>query len=82
MRSSTANAMLQGHTDRITELGIDTVIVSDAVEECKICRPFEGRVLSLSGRTTGRLKDGRTVMCSLAEAKAKGLFHNNCRHSH
>jgi hypothetical protein len=82
MRSSTANAMLQGHTDRITELGIDTVIVSDAVEECSICRPFEGRVLSLSGRTTGRLKDGRTVMCSLAEAKAKGLFHNNCRHSH
>jgi len=82
MRSSTANAMLQGHTDRITELGIDTVIVSDAVEECSICRPFEGRVLSLSGRTTGRLKDGRTVMCSLAEAKSKGLFHNNCRHSH
>lgn len=82
MRSSTANAMLQGHTDRITELGIDTVIVSDAVEECKICRPFEGRVLSLSGHTTGRLKDGRTVMCSLAEAKSKGLFHNNCRHSH
>ncbi len=82
VRSSTANAMLQGHTDRIQELGIDTVIVNDSPEECKICRPFEGKVLSLSGRTTGKLKDGRTVMCSLAEAKSKGLFHNNCRHSH
>lgn len=81
-RSATANAMLQGHTDRIQELGIDTVIVNDSPEECKICRPFEGKVLSLSGRTTGKLRDGRTVMCSLAEAKSKGLFHNNCRHSH
>jgi hypothetical protein len=81
-RTSTSQAMLQGHTDRITELGIDTVIVSDAPEECKICRPFEGRVLSLSGQTRGRLKDGRTVVASLAEAKAAGLFHPNCRHSH
>lgn len=80
-RSATSNAMLQGHTDRIQELGIDTVIVSNATEECKICRPFEGKVLSLSGRTTGRLKDGKTVVASLAEAKSKGLFHNNCRHS-
>lgn len=82
MRSSTANAMLQGHTDRISELGIDTVVVNNSPEECSICRPFEGKVLSLSGRTTGRLKDGKTVICSLAEAKSKGLFHNNCRHSH
>jgi hypothetical protein len=81
-RSATSNAMLQGHTDRIQELGIDTVIVSNAPEECKICRPFEGKVLSLSGRTTGRLKDGKTVVASLAQAKSAGLFHNNCRHSH
>lgn len=82
MRSSTANAMLQGHTDRIQELGIDTVMVNDAPEECKVCRPFEGKVLSLSGRTKGRLSDGKTVVASLAEAKGKGLYHNNCRHSH
>lgn len=81
-RTSAAQAMLQGHTDRIQELGVDTVIVSNAPEECKICRPYEGRVLSLSGRTTGKLKDGRTVMASLAEAKRAGLYHPNCRHSH
>ena len=82
MRTSTSQAMLQGHTDRIQELGVDTVIVSDAPEECKICRPFEGKVLSLSGQTTGRLKDGKTVVASLAEAKSRGLYHPNCRHSH
>lgn len=82
MRTSTSQAMLQGHTDRITELGVDTVIVSNAPEECSICRPFEGKVLSLSGRTTGRLKDDKTVVASLAEAKGRGLYHPNCRHSH
>lgn len=81
-RTSAAQAMLQGHTDRIQELGVDTVIVSNAPEECKTCRPYEGRVLSLSGRTTGKLKDGRTVMSSLAQARRAGLYHPNCRHSH
>lgn len=81
-RTSASNAMLQGHTDRLQELGVDTVIVSDAPEDCELCRPFEGKVLSLSGRTTGRLKDGKDVFASLAEAKGKGLYHPNCRHSH
>ncbi|HEY1157191.1 MAG TPA: phage minor capsid protein, partial [Arthrobacter sp.] len=81
-RSATSNAMLQGHTDRVRELGVDTVIVSNAPEECSICRPFEGKVLSLSGRTTGTLRDGKAVVASLSEAKGKGLYHPNCRHSH
>lgn len=81
-RTSTAQSMLQGHTDRVRELGVDTVIVSNAPEECDICRPFEGKVLSLSGHTTGRLRDGKTVTASLTEAKGKGLYHPNCRHSH
>jgi hypothetical protein len=81
-RTSASNAMLQGHTDRIRELGIDTVIVSNAPEECKVCRPYEGKVLSLSGNTTGRLRDGKTVVASLSEAKGNGLYHPNCRHSH
>jgi hypothetical protein len=81
-RTSASQAMLQGHTDRVQELGVDTVIVSDAMEECDICRPFEGKVLSLSGSTTGRLSDGRTVKASLSEAKRAGLYHPSCRHSH
>lgn len=83
VRTGAAQTMLQGHTDRLTELGIDLVMVSDAPEECKICRPFEGQVLSLSGRAVGeRLSDGTTVKDSLIAAKAAGLYHPNCRHSH
>lgn len=81
-RTTVAQAMLEGHADRIQHYGIDTVIVSDAPEECTICRPFEGRVLSISGRNQGTLADGTEVMMSLTAAKAAGLYHPNCRHSH
>lgn len=81
-RTTIAQASLQGHTDRLQDLGVDTVIVSDHDQECKICRPFEGRVLSISGKTTGRLTDGKSVTASLSEAKGKGLFHPGCRHSY
>lgn len=37
------------------------------------CRPYENEVLSLTGRTKG--------YTTLAEAKANGLQHANCRHS-
>lgn len=82
MRTSTSQAMLQGHTDRIQELGLNLVCISNAPEECAVCRPYEGKVLSIDGSQVGdRLKDGKRVVASLAEAKAKGLFHPNCRHS-
>ncbi|WP_313816356.1 phage minor capsid protein [Citricoccus sp.] len=81
-RTTVAQAQLEGHAERLEDLGVDTVIVSNAPEECNICRPFEGQVLSLRGRTTGRLSDGRTVMTTLGRAKSAGLFHPNCRHSY
>lgn len=79
-RTTAGNATIEGHMQRLRAHGVDTVMVSNAPEECKLCRPFEGRVLSIDGRTTGRLKDGRTVLCTVAEARADGLFHPNCRH--
>lgn len=82
VRTSAAGAMLQGAHDRLRESGHDLVIVSDAPEECKLCRPWEGRVLSLTGGTEGTLQDGRVVAGSLDEARSAGLFHPNCRHSY
>lgn len=81
-RTATSQALREGHGDRILHYGVDTVIVSDSPEECKLCRPFEGKVLSLTGKTTGRLKDGKTVVASLREATGKGLFHPGCTHSY
>jgi hypothetical protein len=98
VRSVTARAAIEGHTDALAELGIGLVIVSDAPLECPLCRPWEGEILELSGEAgphtvvakhavqpSGLFAPTRTVVVhvagSLVEARGKGLFHCNCRHS-
>ncbi|GAA2327482.1 phage minor capsid protein [Dactylosporangium salmoneum] len=92
VRTTTAHAAVQGHLDRLGQAGIDLVIVSDAPQECILCRPWEGKVLARvgpPGARTVRLehatRDGELVDVhiagSVAEAIAAGLMHPNCRHS-
>lgn len=73
--------------------GLDLVIVDNPTRlaPCKICRPFEGKVLSVSGaappgaEVSATGADGRRhatrVLMSVAESRAAGLWHPNCRHS-
>lgn len=42
-------------------------------EPCPLCEPFEGKVLSITGKTRGYM--------SVAEAESYGLFHVNCDHA-
>jgi hypothetical protein len=72
-RTAVGNAALQGHIDRQSQAGRDLIVVSDHAGECPICRPWEGKVLSISGNTHG--------YPTLSEAKSQGLFHPNCRHN-
>lgn len=98
VRSVTARAAIEGHTDALAEIGVGLVIVSDAPLECPLCAQWEGEVLELSGEAGPHtviaehaiqpqrlFAPKRTVAVhvagSLAEARAKGLFHPNCRHS-
>lgn len=71
-RTATGRAQVAGGLDRIAAGGRDLVIVSDAPQECKVCRPWEGKVLSISGDTPG--------YPTVAQAQAAGLQHANCRH--
>lgn len=82
-RSAAMNAALLGHADRLLANGHDLVIVSDVPQECAGCRPWEGAVLSLTGKTVGTITgtQGVRVAGTLAEARAAGLFHPGCRHS-
>lgn len=77
-RAAVGNAAIDGHAQRLLAAGQDLVRVSDAPQECSKCRPWEGKILSLSGlpRT-----DGVKVAGTLAEARAAGLHHPSCRHS-
>ena len=72
VRTMIGQASLQGHADQQQSFGMDLVQVSDHAEECPLCRPWEGKILSLSGNHP-RYK-------SLAEARAAGLFHTYCGH--
>lgn len=77
-RTAAGRAQVQGALDRFQAAGKDLVIVSDAPQECPACRPWEGRVLSISGRTTGDVGGGMTVAGTVAEAVGAGLQHANC----
>nr|WP_202437624.1 phage minor capsid protein [Streptomyces sp. SID5910] len=91
MRSATARASLEAHSDRLGAAGVDLVLVSQAPEECPLCRPWERKILARTGPPGRRTvevehatEDGETVRVevagSLDEARAAGLLHVNCRH--
>lgn len=72
-RTVTANAALSGHVDRQVENNRDLIIISDHVGECPLCRPWENKILSISGNDP--------KYPSLSSAREAGLFHPNCRHT-
>lgn len=83
-RTAMGRAGVQAFVDTMAANGNDLVLVSDSPEECPLCRPYEGKVLSISGATRGvaRMAGGRQVMVagSVAQARDAGLFHPNCTH--
>lgn len=89
VRTASGQAAVKGHTDSLQAAGLDLVVVSDAPRECPLCRPWEGKILSLSGVVGDLITRSVTsdesvrvkVAGSLAQAKAAGFQHPNCRHS-
>nr|WP_280244945.1 phage minor capsid protein [Nocardia abscessus] len=92
VRTAALRAFKQGHTERLVQRGYDVVVISAHPAPAPQCRPFEGKLVSLTGATpngpietvsrmTGRPVRDR-VVASMQEAEAKGLHHPNCRHGH
>jgi len=73
-RTTTMEAHLQGTANRLVEQGHDLVKVSTHLGACELCQPWQGKILSITGKTKG--------YPTLEEAKAAGLFHPNCRHAY
>lgn len=69
MLVKTANT---GIVNRLAKDGYDLVQVSDHQGECELCRPWENKILSISGKHPGYK--------TLDEAESEGLFHPNCKH--
>jgi hypothetical protein len=73
-RTTTMQAHLEGTANRLVEQGHDLVKVSTHRGACELCQPWQGKILSITGKTKG--------YPTLEEAKAAGLFHPNCRHAY
>jgi hypothetical protein len=73
-RTTTMQAHLEGTANRLVEQGHDLVKVSTHRGACPLCVPWQGKILSITGKTEG--------YPTLEEAKAAGLFHPNCRHAY
>jgi hypothetical protein len=73
-RTTTMQAHLEGTANRLVEQGHDLIKVSTHRGACPLCEPWQGKVLSITGKTKG--------YPTLEEAKADGLFHPNCRHAY
>jgi hypothetical protein len=73
-RTTTMEAHLQGTALRLQEHGHDLIKVSTHSGTCEKCAPWQGKILSLSGRSK--------EYPSLQEAKDAGLFHPRCRHAY
>jgi hypothetical protein len=72
-RTTTQQAHIEGTLNRLSEQDHDLIIVSRHKGACSLCAPWEGKILSITGKTEG--------YPTLEEAKAAGLMHPNCRHA-
>lgn len=59
--------------NEFAEHGEDLIQISYHTPTCEMCAPWNGKVLSLTGKTPG--------YPTLTEAEGAGLFHPNCRHA-
>ncbi|MEV0617576.1 phage minor capsid protein [Nonomuraea sp. NPDC050404] len=88
-RTAMARAANEGHLATLRENGRDLVMVSRAPYTCPLCDPWEGKVLTQSGQAGDRQEKnvltGEAITVhvagTVAQARAAGLQHPNCKHT-
>jgi hypothetical protein len=80
-RTVSQQAAVQGQFDGMVARGRDLIVVSDSPRECLLCRPWEGKLLSITGSTpVGFEVDGHVVFGTVEQAHEAGWQHPNCTH--
>lgn len=90
-RTGAANALRTAYEGELIARGEDLVIVTGNTYTCRLCSPWQDKVLSLTGlyprgahRLPSAVGDGYVtvhVAGTMEEARAAGLHHPNCTHS-
>ena len=77
VRTASQRAMLYAEGDFRKERGKSLVMVTKHNTACKLCQPWENKVL-IDDIYSGGMPDGKHKLVS--QAMKAGLFHPNCRH--
>lgn len=78
VRTVNQRAYMVGEGEFRKSIGETLVIISHHATACKLCRPFERKVLIDDVYSGGKPGDGDYML--LSEAMKLGLFHPRCRH--
>ena len=78
VRTANQRAYMVGEGEFRKSIGETLVIISHHATACKLCRPFERKVLIDDVYSGGKQEDGDYML--LSEAMKLGLFHPRCRH--
>lgn len=76
VRTTTREAVVQGQVLRMASHGVNVARVSMHASACKICQPYEGRLISLDGSVT----EFQGVAVGDASVPLPP-YHPNCRHT-
>jgi hypothetical protein len=87
-RTAASRAIAQGVVDANKAQGNDLLYVIDRPGECRLCRPWEHKIISIDGPAGPRQVLSQAsrrwgtvqVAATLEQVMAAGLFHPNCRH--
>lgn len=74
VRTNTRQAVVRGAVDRMVSHGVSLARISTHATACKICMPYEGRLVDLAGDTKDF--EGEAVMTGPLPP-----FHPNCTHN-
>lgn len=78
VRTANQRAYMVGEGEFRQSIGETLVVISHHASACKLCRPFERKVLIDDVYSGGKPGDGDYML--LSEAMKLGLFHPRCRH--
>ncbi len=78
VRTANQRAYMVGEGEFRKSIGETLVIISHHASACKLCKPFERKVLIDDVYSGGKQEDGDYML--LSQAMKLGLFHPRCRH--
>lgn len=79
VRTVTREAVVEGSIARMTANGVNLARVSAHASSCEICKPWEGRLVSLDGSSTDYEGEAVTDLSSMPNSGPP--FHPRCGHS-